>query len=203
MNKKEAKRMFMTYLKERNINYHEHLDTGDTSIYMLLTGYDKCPDKVLECSIFFLDSCMEVRVYFNDNANDWINKRSDELSNIYRLLNYINAMVWSFTHDGIGGELYSPHHLQTPRFYITEEGYFDFTATTVIDYDHFEMAPLETVDYCTAAIPGLMNKLSLPFFFLLMKEISVDDAISLIERDVLNKKSVNVGKSKKNEHYWH
>ena len=49
MNKKEAKRMFMTYLKERNINYHEHLDTGDTSIYMLLTGYDKCPDKVLEC----------------------------------------------------------------------------------------------------------------------------------------------------------
>ena len=192
MNKREAKHEFFSYLKERSIQFHEHLECGDTSIYMLLSGYDKCPDKVLECSIFFFDSCMEVRVYFNANANNWIKERVDDLSDIYRLLNYINARVWPFTHDGIGGKLYSPHHLQTPRFYITEDGDFDFTATTVIDYDHFEMAPLETEDYCTAAIPELMSKLSPPFFFLLMKDISVDEAISIIERDVLNKENVNV-----------
>ena len=52
MNKKEAKRMFMTYLKERNINYHEHLDTGDTSIYMLLTGYDKALIKFWNAASF-------------------------------------------------------------------------------------------------------------------------------------------------------
>lgn len=185
MNKREAKREFIKYLKERNIQFHEHFDKGDTSIYMLLTGYDKCPDKVLECSVFFYDSCMEVRVYFDANGNAWIKERSEDLSDMYRLINYINALVWPFTHDGIGGELYEPHHLQTPRFYITEDGDFDFTATTVIDYDHFEMAYLETEDYCTVAIPELMNKLSVPVFFLLMKEISVDEAIGLIKKDIL------------------
>jgi hypothetical protein len=105
---------------------------------------------------------------------------------VYRLLNYINAEVWPFTHDGLGGELYAPHHLQTPRFYITEDGNYDLTATTVIDYDHFEMAPLETEDYCTAAIPELMDKLSLPLFFTLGHKISVQEAIAIIKRDVLN-----------------
>ncbi len=185
MNKKEAKCMFITYLKERNIKFHEHLDDGNVSIYMLLTGYQKCPDEVLECSIFFFDSCMETRVYFNANAAKWISERADDLSNMYRLLNYINAQVWPFTHDGVGGELYETHHLQTPRFYITEDGNYDLTATTVIDYDHFEMAPLETEDYCTAAIPELMDKLSLPLFFVLMKKITVEDGIELIKKDVL------------------
>lgn len=185
MNKREAKREFLSYLKERNIQFHEHLDCGDTSIYMLLTGYDKCPDKVLECSIFFFDSCMEARVYYNANAANWIAKRSDDLSDMYRILNYINALVWPFTKDGIGGELYEPHYLQTPVFYITEDNSYDLTATTVIDYDHYEMAPIETEDYCTAAIPELMNKLSIPIFFLLMKKVTVEEAIILIKRDLL------------------
>ena len=84
--------------------------------------------------------------------------------------------------------LYETRHLQTPRFYITEDGNYDLTATTLIDYDHFEMAPLETEDYCTAAIPELMNKLSIPMFLLLNKRISVDESIAIIEREVLNRK---------------
>lgn len=51
--------------------------------------------------------------------------------------------------------------------------------------DHFEMAPLETEDYCTATIPELMSKLSLPMFLLLMKEVTVEVAIDLIKKDVL------------------
>ena len=93
--------------------------------------------------------------------------------------------VWPFSYDGIGGKLYSAHHLQTPRIYITEDEYYDITATTVIDYDHYEMAPLEAEDYCTATIPEFMSKLSLPIFLLLMKNVTVEEAISLIKRDVL------------------
>lgn len=185
MNKKEAKHKFTTYLNERNIHFHEHLNENPR-ICMLLTGYEKSPDNTLGLSISFFDTCMEVRVYFSDNANGWIKKRAAELFDIYRLLNYTNAVVWPFTHDGVGGELYQPHHLQTPRFYITEDGNYDLTATTLIDYDHYEMAPLETEDYCTVALPELMDKLSLPFFLLLMKEISVEHAITLIEREVLS-----------------
>lgn len=186
MDKKKARLLFTKYLKERNIKFHEHLSDGEASIYMLLTGCERCPDNVLECSIYFFDSCMEARIYYNANAANWIAKRSDDLSDMYRILNYINARVWPFTHDGIGGELYESHHLQTPRFYITEDGNYDLTATTVIDYAHYATAPLETEDYCTAAIPELMSKLSPPLFFVLMKEISVNQGIELIRRDILN-----------------
>lgn len=184
MNKTSAKKKFITYLKERNIKYFEHLH-GDSSIVMAFEGYTTCPDSTLECSIEFLDSCIETRVYFTENASGWIKERSEDLSDMYRLLNFISARVWPFSHDGINGKLYAPHHLQTPRIYITEDGYYDLTATTVIDYDQFEMAPLETEDYCTATIPELMSKLSLPIFLLLMKEITVGEAITLIKKDVL------------------
>lgn len=88
MDKKEAKRKFITYLKERNIKFCEHLADGESCIYMLLTGYKKCPDEVLECSVFFFDCCMEARVYFNGNAAKWISEKADDLSDMYRLLNY-------------------------------------------------------------------------------------------------------------------
>ena len=74
--------------------------------------------------------------------------------------------------------------IETKRNAAADE-YYDITATTVIDYDHYEMAPLETEDYCTATIPELMSKLSLPIFLLLMKKVTIDEAITLIKRDVL------------------
>lgn len=185
LNRTEARRKMTTYLKERNIKFFEHLHDGDSSIVMAFEGYTTCPDKVLECSVDFFDTCIESRVYFTENASSWIKERSKELSEIYRLLNFINARIWPFSYDGIGGELYAPHHLQTPRIYITEDGYYDLTATTVIDYDHYEMAPLETEDYCTATIPELMSKLSIPIFLLLMKEVTIEEAILLIKRDLL------------------
>ena len=188
MNKQEAKREFITYLKERKIEFREYLGNGTFGIYMLLSGYEMCLDKVLECSISFYDSCMETRVYYNANANSWIKKEADDLSDMYRLLNYVNAMVWPCTYDGLGGELYEPRYLYTPRFYITEDGNYDLTATTAIDYDHFAMAPLETEDYCTAAIPELMNDLSHPFFFLLKKYISIEDAFDIVNSEVLREK---------------
>ncbi|MBM7543711.1 hypothetical protein JOC59_000411 [Weissella beninensis] len=185
MNKHAAKRKFLYYLKEKNVHYFEHLHSGESSIVMVLTGYTTCPDSVLECSIKFFDTCMENRVYYTENGSGWIKARAGDLSDIYRLLNFINARVWPFSQDGLGGELYKAHHLQTPRIYITEDENYDITATTVIDYDHYDMTPLEIEDYCTATIPELMSKLSPIFFFLLMKEITVDEAVYLIKRDML------------------
>lgn len=104
---------------------------------------------------------------------------------MYRILNFINAKIWPFTHDGVGGKLYAPHHLQTPRFYITEDGNYDLTATTIVDYGHLEMAKLEVADYCTAALPELMDQLSIPLFLVLLKKISVEEGIKMIRRDIL------------------
>ena len=59
----------------------------------------------------------------------------------------------------------------------------------MIDYDQFEMAQLENMDYCTATIPELMDKLAIPLFFVLMKEISIDEGIHIIKNEILNEKN--------------
>ena len=185
MTKKEAKAKLISYLKKRNINFHECLSDGESCILMALPGYENCPNSALECSIYFFKTCMECRVYYTENAAHWISERADNLNDIYRLLNFIQARVWPFTQDGVGGELYSAHHLNTPRFYITEDGHNDLTSTTVIDYDIFEMAPIETADYITAALPELMDKLSTPLFFVLLSKMTPEEGIVYIKREIL------------------
>lgn len=181
MNKTEAKRKIIAYFQERNIQYFEHVHAGGSCIVVLLTGYSQCPDSALEVSFEFFDSDMECNIYYTENASSWIKERADDLSDLYRLMNFINARVWPATPDGYG----VPHYLYTSRIYITEDGAYDITAATEIDYEHYELAPLETEDYCTAAIPELMAKLSTPIFFVLLKEMTVRDAIAYIKQTVL------------------
>ncbi|HHU17131.1 MAG TPA: hypothetical protein GXZ70_02730 [Clostridiales bacterium] len=184
MNKTVAKAKFVSYLKEHGIKYSERLRDGDACILMVFNGYKSCPNEALEASIYFFETCMEARVYYTETASSWIDK-AENLADLYRLLNFINACVWPCAQDGIGGELYYPHHLHTPRFYITEDGGNDLTSTTVIDYDYYEVAPLETEDFITAALPELMDKLSIPFFFLLLNRMTVDQAIHYIKSEIL------------------
>ena len=42
--------------------------------------------------------------------------------------------------------------LYTPRIYLTADGRFDITITTIIPYDFFGLAPLETLDYITCLL---------------------------------------------------
>lgn len=190
MTKIEAKNKVIVYLKERNIHFHDFVSDGEGNIVLVLPGYYKCPDSTLECSIYFFKSCIEARVYYTENASRWINDRPERLTDMYRLLNFINARVWPFTNDGIGGKLYLAHHLITPRFYITEDGHSDLTSTMVIDYDLFDMAPLEVCDTITASIPSLMDALSTPLFFVLLDKMNVDNAISYIKSEILEEESL-------------
>ena len=55
----------------------------------------------------------------------------------------------------------------------------------MIPLDFYEMAPLETEDYITAACPELLNKLSVPIFFVLLGEISAEQAILVVKDEIL------------------
>lgn len=185
MTKKQAKAKFILYLKERNINFLERLSDGKSCIFMVFRGYERCPDKALECSIFFYDTYMEARVYYTANASKWISEKANELSNLYRVLNYIQANVWPFVHDNIGGRLYSSPLLNGFRLYITEDGNYDLTTTILINYNAFEFSTLEIADYLTVEMPALMDSLSIPIFFVLFEKITPEESIALIKRDVL------------------
>lgn len=59
--------------------------------------------------------------------------------------------------------------------------------TTIIPYDFYEVAPLETIDFLTVSIPSLMNKLSYPVFSVLNGSMSSEQAIAYIEENILSK----------------
>lgn len=180
----QAKSMMKKYLREHFIKYHEDIDCGVSRYTMLYEGCDCCPDKVLEACIWFYQDFMECRVYYDCNGAKWC-RESEHRGELLQLLNFCNARVWISTDDGRDGALYRPNYLYTPRFYITEDGHFDITMTVMIPLDFYELAPLETEDYITAACPDLLNKLSIPIFCVLLGEMSAEQAISRVKSEIL------------------
>lgn len=80
------------------------------------------------------------------------------------------------------GALYVPSTLYTPRIFIKENDCFDITLTTIINYDFYKLAPLETEDYITAYCPDLLNKLSPVIFSLLLGKINLQQAMHYINK---------------------
>lgn len=183
MNKNQAVKEFTNYLKEHQIPYHICIDNGCMQVNLALSA-ENAPDRFVEsCIWFYSDGNAEARCYYSSLGAD-ICKKSDYRGALFRLLNFINARV--FLNCGDGSGCYEPCMLYTPRIYMTEDGCCDLTITTIINYDFWEVAPLETADYLTAYCPELLNKLSVPVFCVLVGKITAEEGIAYIEKNILN-----------------
>ena len=178
--------IFSKYLKSHNIYFEECRKEDIYHLTMVFKNSDRCPGHITEGCIYFFDDCMEVRVYYSEWGNK-ICKESKYLPELYRLMNYLNALVWPRVKDGMDGLLYASEHLVSPRFIVTEDGMLDITTIMVIPYSHFAMDTLQVEDYITAALPDLLDSLSTPIFLLLDGRIKVEEAINMIETEVLEK----------------
>ena len=69
---------------------------------------------------------------------------------------------------------------------MTEDGCNDITMTTVVPYEFYEIATLETEDFFTACLPELMDNLSPAVFPLLLGKINLEDAIAYVKCKILN-----------------
>ena len=174
------------YLKSHNIYFEEYREDDTPHITMAFKNCDRCPGHITEGSIYFYEDCMEARVYYSEIGTKWC-KESERLSELYRLMNYLNANVWPCVKDGMDGTLYRSEHLISPRFCITEDGCQDITTIMVIPYSHFELDVLEIEDFITAALPDLLDSLSAPIFLMLLGEINIEEAIRLVDTEILGK----------------
>lgn len=168
------------YLKSHNIYFEECKEEDTPHITMAFKNCDRCPGHITEGCIYFYDDCMEARVYYSE-VGTRICKESKNLSDLYRLMNFLNAKIWTRVQDGMNGALYRSEHLITPRFCITEDGKLDITTIMAISYLHFELDPLQIEDYMTAALPALLDSLSGPIFALLLGHITKEQAINIVE----------------------
>lgn len=188
MNKLQVEARLRQYLKSHFINFEVDIDNDVPRYTMIFQGYDNAPNKAIETCIWLYNDEMEVRTYYPQVAAEWCKDHCKNIPMLMRLFNYINAMVLLKSADGAGGSLYQPHHLHTPRIYMTEDDCFDITLTTVICYDFYEVAPLETEDYITAFCPELLANLSPAIFGLLLDLIDFESAKQYIQINILKNK---------------
>ena len=185
MNKKTVLHSIERYLKEHFIKYITDDEDGTERITMVFTGYDKCPDKIVEACIYFFSEFMECRVYYDATGTRWLSE-SKYKQEAYRLMNFINARIFLTTpNDGMDGMLYNSSYLYSAKMYITEDDCFDITLNTVIPYDFYELAPIETADYLTVSCPEVLNQFSSPIFLTVLGKITVDDAMAWIKLSIL------------------
>lgn len=169
----------INYLKSHNISFQQDFDNGGIRLTMIYKGCENCPGRILESCIWFYSNDLEARTYYTETASNWC-KQSENLDSLMRLFNYINSKIWTRASDGLEGLLYKSVPLHTSRLYMTEDDYYDITLTTIVNYDFYELAPLETEDYLTAACPDLLNKLSPAIIGVLEKSIDLKTAIQYI-----------------------
>lgn len=179
MNKRAAVKRFTDYLWEHNIYYESSISNGAQQITMVY-DVEEAPGECIESCIWFYDDSAEVRAYYSEVGAE-ICRESEYRGELLKLLNYINARV--FLSCGNSQGPYEPHMLHTPRMYMTEDGSFDITITTMINYDFWEVAPMETDDYITIYCPELLERLTYPIFLVLLGKISVDDAKERIRQE--------------------
>lgn len=177
----------ISYLKQHNLYFEADLMEGIPRITMVFKNCDRCPDYITEGCIWFYEDFMEVRVYYSKLGAE-ICQKSKYLLDLYRLLNYINARLWVSVSDGLEGALYQSQYLISPRFYVTEDEMQDITATMLIPYTHFELDILEMEDFITAALPGLLDDLSIPVFLLLEGRITAEEAIDMVRSDIIRER---------------
>ncbi|MCM1119296.1 MAG: hypothetical protein NC543_08050 [bacterium] len=176
---------FSTYLKSHNIFFKTDIAEEEIPrITMVFKNCESCPGHITEGCIYFFDDEMEIRVYYSEDGSE-ICRNSNNMTDLYRLMNFLNARLWPRGMDGMGGVLYRSQCLFYPRFHVTEDGMKDITAKMIVPYTHYEMDKLETEDFITAALPDLLDSLSVPIFLLLLSKISVEEAISMIETRIL------------------
>ncbi|KIC04755.1 hypothetical protein LRN_1005 [Ligilactobacillus ruminis DPC 6832] len=177
----------ISYLKLHNLYFKTDQADGIPRITMVFKNCDRCPNYITEGCIWFYEEFMEVRVYYSKLGAE-ICQKSEYLSELYRLLNYINARLWVRVSDGLEDALYQSQYLISPRFYVTEDEMQDITATMLIPYTHFELDMLEMNDFITAALPDLLDGLSMSVFLLLEGKITVEEAIDMVRLEFLGER---------------
>lgn len=182
MTKNGAIKNFESYMKNHQIRYRRKPDDG-CPLYLMKYNAENAPNRYVEaCIWFYPDNGAEARCYYSSMGAE-ICRNSPHRNELLRVLNFINARVFLSCADPY--RLYEPGMLYTPRIYLTDDEGFDIAITTMIPYDFWEVAPVETMDYLTAFCPELLDELAMPVFGTLLGKFEAGDAIAYIREHIL------------------
>ena len=173
----------MHYLEQKSIENIFDMDNGTPRITMAFES-DNGPGGVIESCIWFYKNYAEVRTYYSDIGSR-ICSSSNYCDELFRLLNFINSRVF-LTQTDMSSGIYEARNIYMPRIYVTEDGN-NITATTMINYELWDRV-YQTSAYITGYCPDLMNMIA-PFIFRVLNgQMTVDEAIEDIKKDIFDEK---------------
>ena len=170
------------YLKNYNIYHQKDFDQGCRRFTMVYDSPASPGGFVESCIWFFPRDHAEVGVYYNEEGAE-ICKASENRDDLMWLINYINGYVFLKCQDPNG--MYGPSTLYTPRLFMSCDGGYDIVIKTMINYDFWELANIETLDYMTAYCPELLDRLAPAIFGVLRGDQTINEAYTYIDENVL------------------
>lgn len=178
MIKSQVKAKIIEYIRVHNLQNSKLINTHNKPMIeremdTFYFWYDVQAPHGVECSVFLFEECMEVRGYYSECIAKELQEHPHRIYELYEVLNFINARIWF---DGF----------YYPRAYITVDGLCDVAINTIIPYEHFEMAPIETMEYITCYYPEWLEKMAIALCGVSLGVFNSSTAIRSIKQNVLN-----------------
>ena len=172
---------FAHYLEGTDIWFVMDSDCGAPRITMIIPLPDSAVGCIESCIWFFKHEA-EVRTYYPKPVSE-ICEESEHKGQLLRLLNFFNARVYPDQTDGGAGSA-EPQLYFAPRFYITEDGGFDITATTFVNYQIWDTV-YAIHDYIIHYCPEILSDLA-PYVVCVLKGVlTAEEAIERIETGLM------------------
>lgn len=175
--KRNALDTVISYLKN-NPNcscstYSLGMDEKIPKVTIVYEGKPFCPDEQLESCVWFYNTSLEARVYYNETGQEWVRECGENRTELLEVINFINARIFPAT------------GFITPRLYVTEE--CDIAYTTFFDYDMFddEDTVSETLEFLTDYMPDFLDTVSPYIFSVVLGKFDSEEAINRIKADLL------------------
>lgn len=172
--KEELFGFFSIYLNSNCILYV--VGTHDKPDYTMKYYAENALGGYVEGCVWLYEKSAEIRAYYNEETSN-LCKKSINHFDLLEVINYINARVFLNCGD---------HSLFMPRMYLTADDCYDICLTTIVDYKIIETYTKETFEYTTNYCPELLNMLADPILNVITGDISAEEAIAQIDREILS-----------------
>lgn len=170
--RKKGAESFYNSLRRNNVNCKMNSDKDNPRVEFVIMS-DIVPGEFLRGQTDFYDSTAYARMSYNSICAE-ICRESEHIDELYRLLNYINAHIFT-DHPITSREMKGLYTAFDPRLFIDEESGFNIIVSATVGYELWNK--YQTVSFFSEYLPKLLEFLS-PFIFgVLQCEMAAEDAI--------------------------
>lgn len=163
---------FFNGLHRNHITCKKNSNNGNTRVEFVIMS-DIVPGEFLRGQMDFYETTAHARMNYNSICSK-ICRKSEHIDELYRLLNYINAHIFT-DHPITSGKLRGIYTTFAARLFLDEDCDFNITVSATVGKELWSDSV--TLSFFSEYLPKLLEFLSPYIFGVLQGEMAADDAI--------------------------